>query len=241
VGAMLAVGALFDAACAAQDVELSRMASRPLATQEASPKVAAAAAGVMTSATEERSPDTSLAVSAHPSDVIELEVDGPHSPPLRCGFSNPMPGGVMAGYRADTGLDIAGSPRDVFALAAGTIEYAEAGHTLWNGRNDSPYALRIRLDVPIAFEGREITHIWYAHLSELAREVHEGGAENVHVAAGARVGKSGSANGCAHLHVGMLLDGEVEQHWGTFLLEDKVREVLCGWPARTSLPALPKR
>jgi murein DD-endopeptidase MepM/ murein hydrolase activator NlpD len=174
-----------------------------------------------------------------PPHVEELGADEPRSNALTCGLANPMPGGVTAGYRGDTGLDIAGTPRNVYAIASGTIEYAEAGHTLWNGKNDSKYALRIRLDEPIAYRGRMVTHVWYAHLSELAREVHEGSGETVHVAAGVRLGKSGQANGCQHLHLGLLLDSEVEQYSGTFLAEDEVREVLCAWPASTRLPGDP--
>jgi hypothetical protein len=87
------------------------------------------------------------------------------------------------------------------------------------------------------FGARTITHVWYAHLSELARELHEGSSEHVHVTAGRRLGKSGMANGCNHLHIGLLLDGQVEQYWGTYLLEDDVRKVLCGWSAGVRLPA----
>jgi len=171
-----------------------------------------------------------------PEPAIELDAEEPRSALLPCGLANPMPGGVTAGYAADTGLDLGGAPRDVYAIAAGTIDYAEAGHTLWDGPHDSPYAIRIKLDAPIPAGDRRVTHVWYAHLSALAREVHEGSGEVVHVAAGRRLGTSGFANGCAHLHLGLLLDGEVEQHRGTFLLEDKVRTVLCGIAPRTMLP-----
>jgi murein DD-endopeptidase MepM/ murein hydrolase activator NlpD len=147
-----------------------------------------------------------------------------------------MPGGVTAGYSADTGLDLAGSPRDVFAIASGTLDYAEAGHTLWNGRHDSKLAARITLDEPIRLGDRTITHVWYAHLSEVAIEVHEGSGELIHVEAGQRLGRSGTANGSPHLHLGMLLDGDVSQSWGTFLLEDDVRRVLCGWSKGKRLP-----
>ncbi len=165
-----------------------------------------------------------------------LGVDGPRSEPLACGLSNPMPGGVTAGYSADTGLDLAGSPRDVFAIASGTLDYAEAGHTLWNGRHDSKLAARITLDEPIRLGDRTITHVWYAHLSEVALELHEGSGELIHVAAGQRLGRSGTANGSPHLHLGMLLDGDVSQSWGTFLLEDDVRRVLCRWSKGKRLP-----
>jgi murein DD-endopeptidase MepM/ murein hydrolase activator NlpD len=150
---------------------------------------------------------------------------------------NPMPGGVTAGYAADTGLDLAGSPRDVYAIASGVLEYAETGHTAWNGPRDSPWAVRLRLDEPIPWGDHRITHVWYAHLSEVTREVALGAEPAVHVRAGTRLGKSGRANGSPHLHLGMLLDGEVDQAWGTFLLEDEVRRVLCSQARGRRLPS----
>jgi hypothetical protein len=148
-----------------------------------------------------------------------------------------MPGGVFAGYRADTGLDIAGSPRPVHAIAAGTLDYSEPGHTLWVGPRDTANTIRIELDEPIPFEGRRVTHVWYAHLSALERIQREGDLPRARVAAGDKLGVSGRANGSPHLHIGMLLDGEVEQRWGTFLLEDDVRKVLGGYRTGARLPA----
>src|SRR5437016_4975487 len=72
---------------------------------------------------------------------------------LLAGFFNPMPGGVLAGYRADTGLDIAGSPRPIFAIASGTLDYSEPGHTLWTGPSDTANCIRFALDHPIAHRG----------------------------------------------------------------------------------------
>ncbi len=164
-----------------------------------------------------------------------LADDGARSGPLACGLSNPMPGGVTAGYAADTGLDLAGAPRDVFAIASGVLEYSEGGHTAWRSAADSPYAIRIRLDAPIEVGDRQVTHVWYAHLSAIVEELPEGGPP-VRVAAGQRLGKSGSANGSPHLHLGLLLDGDVEQGWGTFLREDAVRAVLCGLGTKIHLP-----
>lgn len=146
-----------------------------------------------------------------------------------------MPGGVTAGYAADTGLDLASPPRDVFAIASGVLEYSEGGHTAWRSRGDSPYAIRLRLDAPIPVGDRLVTHVWYAHLSAVVEEIHEGDAP-VRVAAGQRLGTSGSANGSPHLHLGLLLDGDVEQNWGTFLREDAVRGVLCDLPHKVRLP-----
>jgi murein DD-endopeptidase MepM/ murein hydrolase activator NlpD len=158
------------------------------------------------------------------------------SRPLPNGLFNPMPGGTMAGYRADTGLDIAGAPGPVYAIAAGTLDYAEAGHTLWTGPRDGPYCVRIALDAPIAWGKRAITHVYYAHLSELTMTQPEGSATRRRVDAGERVGTSGMARGSPHLHVGLLLDGEVEQYAGTFLLEDEIRKVLGGYRNGQRLP-----
>jgi hypothetical protein len=157
------------------------------------------------------------------------------SPQLLNGLFNPMPGGILAGYRADTGLDIAGFRRPVHAIAGGSLDYSEPGHTLWTGRNDSPYCVRLRLDVPIPWRGREITHVYYAHLHEIVHRQPEGAAERIRVEGGERLGTSGTANGSPHLHLGLLLDGEVDQAWGTYLLEDEVREVLGGYQKGTTL------
>lgn len=147
-----------------------------------------------------------------------------------------MPGGVFAGYKADTGLDIAGSPRPVYAIAAGSLDYSEAGHTLWTGRGDTPNCIRIRLDVPIPWKGKKVTHLYYAHLSELEYHQAEGSSKRQIIEAGERLGMSGKARGSPHLHLGFLLDGEVEQYSGTFLLEDEIRELLGGFKNGKSLP-----
>lgn len=167
--------------------------------------------------------------------VVAVAVHGsPASPPggapprLPSGLVSPMPGGYVAGYPVDTGLDIAGMSMPVFAIASGTLDYAEAGHSAWTSPRDSQYAVRIELDEPIAFEGRRITHVWYAHLSALDVEQHEGALPRRRVAAGERLGISGVANGSWHLHLGLLLDGDVSQSWGTFLREEAVRAVLGG-------------
>ena len=165
---------------------------------------------------------------------------GPSSEPLSCGFSNPMPGGYMAGYAADTGLDIAGMGLPVFAIAAGTVDYAESGHTLWTGRGDTDRAIRIKLDEPIAYGERKITHVWYAHMNELSFEQPQGAKQPRRVAAGEYLGTNGKANGMWHLHLGLLLDGDTTQRWGAFLLEDEVRSVLCGLRSKQRLPTQPK-
>ena len=160
-----------------------------------------------------------------------------HTEPLRSGLSNPMPGGQMVGYAGDTGLDIGGTLRPVYAIASGTLDYSERGHTLWTGRGDTPNCVRIALDSPIERHGHEITHAYYAHLSELAFQKAEGSAERVHVDAGQRLGTSGYGRGSPHLHLGLLLDGNVEQDdWAYILREDAVREVLGKYRPGERLP-----
>lgn len=141
-----------------------------------------------------------------------------------------MPGGVVAGYQADTGLDIAGLRRQVFAIASGTLDYSEPGHTLWTGPQDTPNCVRVELDTPIPWKGRRVTHVYYAHLSELTTIQHEGDTPRRHVEGGELLGVSGIANRSPHLHIGLLLDGQVEQrYWGTMLLADEIRELLGGY------------
>lgn len=156
---------------------------------------------------------------------------------LVSGFWNPMPGGVLAGYAADTGLDIAGSPRPVYALAPGTLDYSEPGHTLWTGPRDTANCVRFALDEPIPWRGHRITHVYYAHLSVLERVQTEGAEVRAHVEGGERLGISGVARGSPHLHIGLLVDGDVSQAWGTFLPEQEIREMLGGLRNRTKLPA----
>jgi murein DD-endopeptidase MepM/ murein hydrolase activator NlpD len=164
----------------------------------------------------------------------------PRSAQLPSGFYNPMPGGVMAGYQADTGLDIAGTPRPVYAIAAGTLDYSEPGHTLWTGPADTPNCIRIELDEPIALpKGRRVTHVYYAHLSRLETLQHEGETPRRHVDAGEMLGHSGVARRAPHLHLGFLLDGEVEQYSGTFLLADGIRRLLGGYKNGARLPRDP--
>lgn len=150
-------------------------------------------------------------------------------------FVSPMPGGVMAGYYGDTGLDIGGVKLPVYAIASGTIDYAEYGHTRWRGPKDTAYCVRLTLDTPVAWKGRgtqshKITHVYYAHMSALAFTQAEGATERRHVSAGEKLGVSGVANGSWHLHLGLLLDNQVEQDdWTYILREDEVRAALGGY------------
>lgn len=155
---------------------------------------------------------------------------------LPSGLYNPMPGGVISGYRADTGLDVMGIKLPVYAIASGWIDYAETGHTLWTGPRDTANCVRIELDEPIVHGDRRVTHIYYAHLSKLEHVQAEGQAPRTRVEAGDLLGTSGVANGSWHLHLGFLLDGEVEQTWGTFLYDDEIRKVMGGYRNGNRLP-----
>jgi hypothetical protein len=177
-----------------------------------------------------------LAKGTPASEPPEAAIPKEKSSLLPSGFYNPMPGGVFAGYRADTGLDIAGSPRPVYAIQSGTLDYSEPGHTLWTGPKDTANCVRFKLDTPIPWKGRQITHVYYAHLSKLEYSQAEGSSSRRRIEAGERLGVSGIANHSPHLHIGLLLDGEVEQYWGTFLLEDDVRQVLGNYRNGTRLP-----
>jgi murein DD-endopeptidase MepM/ murein hydrolase activator NlpD len=165
--------------------------------------------------------------------VSHLSLEASPVPALRdARFRDPMPGGVLGGYAGDTGLDIGGTRLPVYAIAAGTVDYAEWGHTRWVGPRDTAYCVRIALDAPIPWRGHRITHVYYAHMSALDVTQPETPppAARLHVAAGERLGTSGIANGSWHLHLGLLLDGHVDQDdWDYILHEDEVRAVLGGY------------
>jgi hypothetical protein len=185
------------------------------------------------------------ALLALPEEPDPLPLPLPKPPPrevrlttlrLRGGLHSPMPGGIIGGYQEDTGLDIAGFQLPVYAVAAGTLDYSEPGHTRWTGPGDNDQAVRLRLDEPIPWQGRKITHVWYAHLSELAYDQPEDSPEKNAIVAGEWLGTSGMANSSPHLHLGLLLDNKVKQHWGTYLLADEAREVLGGYRLYERLP-----
>ncbi len=158
---------------------------------------------------------------------------------LRGGMHSPMPGGYVAGYPGDTGLDIGGFRLPVYAVAAGILDYSEPGHTRWMGDDDK--AVRLELDVPIAFEDRNVTHVWYAHLHDLAFHQPEGVGHRIRVVAGERLGTSGIANRSPHLHLGFLLDGRVRQRAGTYLLAADIRKLLGSYRLGERLPSTARR
>ena len=163
--------------------------------------------------------------------LLHLWLDAVPAPVLRdARFRDPLPGGVLGGYAGDTGLDIGGTKLPVYAIAGGTVDYAEWGHTRWTGPKDTAFCVRIALAEPVPFRGHKITHVYYAHLSAVEVAQAEGAPQHRHVAAGERLGTSGIANGSWHLHLGLLLDGQVEQDdWTYILREDEVRTVLGGY------------
>ena len=149
---------------------------------------------------------------------------------------SPMPGGWIGGWYGDTGLDVAGDHLDVFAIAAGTLDYAEWGHTRWTRGKDTAFSVRLALDEPIRWSERgergerRITHVYYTHMSRVEHEQAEGAKERRHVRAGERIGVSGIGNGTPHLHLGLLLEGQVEQDsWEYILREGEVRKVMGGY------------
>lgn len=166
-----------------------------------------------------------------------VAVRGPRSEALSCGLFNPMPGGYTAGYAADTGLDLAGMKAQVFAIASGEVVYSEAGHTRWTGPGDTDLAILIKLDEAIPYgTSQKITHVWYAHMLELAFEQSDTERVRRRVQGGEYLGLSGRANRMWHLHLGLLLDGDTSQRDGAFLLEDDVRDVLCALRHKQRLP-----
>jgi murein DD-endopeptidase MepM/ murein hydrolase activator NlpD len=164
--------------------------------------------------------------------VVEAEKTPTSKPLKNPKLHDPMPGGWLGGWAGDTGVDIAGDHLPVYALAAGTLDYAEWGHTRWTRKPDTAFSIRLALDEPIPWgDGRKITHVYYTHLSKVENEQKEGARPRIHVEAGARIGVSGIGNGTPHLHLGLLLDNQVEQDdWTYILREHEVRKALGDYP-----------
>jgi murein DD-endopeptidase MepM/ murein hydrolase activator NlpD len=182
---------------------------------------------------------TEIVEAPMPLAVIQDPVpSGPRSPPLRDHrLHSPMPGGYVGGWYGDTGLDIAGNHLPVYAIAAGTLDYAERGHTLWMTPPDTPLSVRLALDEPLPFKAHHVTHVYYTHMSRLEFEQVEGSQVRRHVEAGELIGVSGIGNHVAHLHLGLLLDGLVEQDsWEGILREDDIRKLFGGYRNGELLP-----
>ena len=213
----------------------------PISATPALPAAVALAAAAPSAEPTPRTPVLQRAPAPTPEGAQPPD-PGPRSPPLRdTRFHSPMPGGYIGGWYGDTGLDIAGNHLPVYAIAAGTLDYAERGHTLWMNPPDTPYSVRIALDEPIAFKGHRITHVYYTHLSHLEREQPEGARVRRHVEAGEQIATSGIGNGVSHLHLGLLLDGLVEQDsWDGILREDDIRKVLGAYKNGQLLPGKPR-
>jgi murein DD-endopeptidase MepM/ murein hydrolase activator NlpD len=160
------------------------------------------------------------------------------SPPLRnAALRSPMPGGSVGGWYGDTGVDISGRFLPVHALADGVLEYSEWGHTRWRTPPDTPFSIRLKLDHPIQVGAHRVTHVYYTHLSAVVTNQAEGSATKKHVAAGERIATSGVGNGVPHLHLGLLLDDQVEQDsWEFILREDACRQVMGGYRNGERLP-----
>ena len=100
--------------------------------------------------------------------------------------------------------------------------------------------VRLRLDAPIPVGAHRVTHVYYTHLSDLVTEQAESSATKKHVVAGERIATSGIGNGVAHLHLGLLLDDQVEQDSWTFILrEDAIRKIMGGYRNGEPLPLRP--
>jgi murein DD-endopeptidase MepM/ murein hydrolase activator NlpD len=191
-------------------------------------------------------PAATVAVAVTPEpevpDAGPLTIDAPKTPtskPLKnAKLHDPMPGGWIGGWAGDTGLDIAGDHLPVYAIAAGTLDYAEWGHTRWTRAPDTAYSIRLALDEPLEWsDGHKITHVYYTHLSKVETEQKEGARPRTHVEAGARIAVSGIGNGTAHLHLGLLLDNETAQDdWTYILREHEVRKVMGSYPNGMLLP-----
>ncbi|CAN5453407.1 hypothetical protein BH09MYX1_BH09MYX1_48610 [soil metagenome] len=160
------------------------------------------------------------------------------SPALRnASLRSPMPGGSIGGWYGDTGVDISGRYLAVYAIGDGTLDYSERGHTRWTGPGDTAFSVRLKLEPPISWKGRKVTHVYYTHLSAVVTNQPEAASAKKRVVAGEPIATSGIGNGVPHLHLGLLLDDEVEQDsWEFILREDAVRAVMGGYKNGETLP-----
>ena len=129
--------------------------------------------------------------------LSHLSTPLPSCPAARLRFRDPMPGGVLGGYSGDTGLDIGGSRLPVYAIAAGTLDYAGMGpHAL--GRPARYGVLRAHHALAcahsLARSTRSPTSTMRACPASSSRSPSTPASDRRHVAAGERLGTSGIAN-----------------------------------------------
>jgi hypothetical protein len=163
--------------------------------------------------------------------------NGPVSP-SPTGIVNPVPSQNIArntgGYAADTGLDIStpvGS--NVVSPISGTLEYAEKGHVRQMGQDANPlmpgkqdqHSVRIKLDKPFMYAGKQVNYFYATHLYELAANLKN--KSNIKINAGDFIGKSGVANNAPHVHVGFVEDREQTK----YLNYTEVKSLLTGVPS----------
>jgi murein DD-endopeptidase MepM/ murein hydrolase activator NlpD len=189
---------------------------------------------------ERSSPSTAQVALPLAAPLLAPKPPEPHVPRLRNqALFAPIAGGSMSGYAGDTGLDIAAKARTVYAIADGTLEYSENGHTRWTDakRGDTPGSVRLRLSTPLAWRGHQVTHVYYTHMSKLTFAMAEGDEPATRVHGGQELGTSGSARGMPHLHIGLLLDNHVEQDtWASLLTEDEIRQLFGGYKNGERIP-----
>lgn len=168
--------------------------------------------------------------------------------PSPTGLVNPVPSQNIAknrgGYAADTGLDIltpVGS--NVVSPVSGTLEYAEKGHVRQMGQDANPFmsgkqdqhSVRIKLDKPFMYAGKEVKYFYATHLYELANNLKN--KSNVKINAGDFIGKSGVANNVPHVHVGFVEDREQTK----YLNYTEVKSLLTGVPSFSSASSTPRQ
>lgn len=119
-------------------------------------------------------------------------------------FSKPISSATVQGIGYEhPGVDLhapIGTP--VYAVANGTIQYSEWGHTVNKGSHETAYSVKIKLDKPFTRNGVKYICAYYTHMSKLVYDVPEKSnkSNTIHVKPGDLIGYSGTANYCAHLH-----------------------------------------
>ena len=110
-------------------------------------------------------------------------------------------------YAADSGVDIyVPVGTSVVAAGDGEIIYSEYGHTPWVTPPDTPNSILLKLKAPLNVGGRVYPFCWYTHLSALAYQIPDDGAQHTIVKAGNYLGKTGTGNNVNHLHFGLLVN-----------------------------------